>query len=253
MPGCATIGVMSEVVPADEQAVERVVETLRKGQLAVVPTDSVYGVVADAFSALGTQRLFAAKRRDRRLPLPVLIRSPRQTTGLVEELSEAAERLMAAYWPGPLTLVCRAAEGLTWDLGELGGALSLRMPSHDLLLDVVKEVGPVACTAANRAGEPPPTTLDDARAQMGGAAALYVDAGTCDGPRSTVVDVTRAGAQVLAEGAIAAAHVAAVAEGRVGWGLRPTDADVATTETDQPPTPAGGAPPHEGVAEEGTT
>lgn len=218
---------MSEVVPADDAAVGQVIDALRKGELAVVPTDSVYGAIADAFSALGTQRLSGAKKRDRRLPLPVLIRSPRQTTGLVEDLSEPAERLMAAYWPGPLTLVFRAAEGLTWDLGEVGGGLALRMPSHDLLLDVVKEIGPIACTAANRAGEQPPTTVDEARTQMGGAVAVYVDGGTCDGARSTIVDVTRDGAHVLAEGAVPRAHVAAVATGQTGWGVRPSDAQLA--------------------------
>lgn len=214
---------MSEVVGIDPMGVarDRVVGALRARDLVVLPTDSVYGLAADAFAKSATQRIFGAKRRGRRIPLAVLIRGPRQTTGLVEEISEAAERLMAAYWPGPLTLVFRAADGLTWDIGDNAGSVSLRMPTDELLLSVIAEIGPVAVTSANRQGQPVPVTVADAQEQLGDSVSLYVDGGERSGRASTVVDVTGQGAEVLREGAIQADAVQAVSTGAVGWGLRP--------------------------------
>jgi L-threonylcarbamoyladenylate synthase len=213
---------MSEVVSVeDETARGRAVEVLRSGRLVVLPTDSVYALAADAFSRVATQRLFGAKRRGRATPLTVIVRSPRQTTGLVEAISEPAERLMAAYWPGPLTLVFRAVEGLNWDIGQTKGTVSLRMPSDDLLLDLVADVGPLAVTSANRRGEPVPTTAAQARRQLGLSAALYLDGGERAAPSSTVVDVTRDDAEVLREGAIPTDAVAKVASGETDWGVRP--------------------------------
>lgn len=206
----------------DPQAArDRAVKALREGLLVVLPTDSVYALCADAFSKLGTQRLFGAKRRGRATPLSVLIRSPRQTVGMVQHISEAAERLMAAYWPGPLTLVFNAVEGLSWDLGDTAGTVSLRMPTDDVLLDLIADVGPLAVTSANRRGEPVPPTAAAARRQLGLAVALYVEDGERAGLASTVVDVTRDRAEVLREGAVPADHIRLVAEGGTAWGTRP--------------------------------
>jgi len=223
---------MSEVVKLeDESARQRAVEALRAGSLIVVPTDSVYGVAANAFESLATQRLFGAKRRGRNVPLPILIRSPRQTTGLVAELGEPAERLMATYWPGPLTLVFTAVEDLGWDIGDAQGTVALRMPTDDFLLELIAEVGPLAVTAANRRGEPAPTTVDEARAQLGVSVELYVDGGQRSGPTSTIVDVTRPQIEVLVEGAVTAADVRLVASGAVDWGVRPTPRPTPHTDT----------------------
>jgi tRNA threonylcarbamoyl adenosine modification protein (Sua5/YciO/YrdC/YwlC family) len=214
---------VSELLAVDDPtARERATDLLRKGQVVVLPTDSVYGLAADAFSQVGMQRLFGAKRRGRNTPVTVVIRSPRQTTGLVEAIAEPAERLMAAYWPGPLTLVFRAVPELNWDIGAAAGSVSLRIPRDDLLLDLVGEVGPLAVTSANHQGKPVPTTAAQAQRQLGLAAALYLDGGERNGPTSTVVDVTRGSAEVLREGAIPAAHVEQVATGRLPWGDRPT-------------------------------
>ncbi len=213
---------MTEVIAVEDEAARgRAIDALRGGRLVVLPTDSVYALAADAFSKVATQRLFGAKRRGRATPLTVIVRSPRQTTGLVEAINESAERLMAAYWPGPLTLVFRSVEGLNWDIGESKGTVSLRMPSDDLLLDLVADVGPLAVTSANRRGEPVPANAADARKQLGLSAALYLDGGERTGPSSTVVDVTGEGADVLREGAIPADAIAKVAAGETGWGARP--------------------------------
>ena len=213
---------MSQVVQLDAaDAREQAIAALRAGSLVVLPTDSVYGVAADAFNPVATQRLIGAKRRGRNVPLPILIRSPRQTTGLVAELGEPAERLMAAYWPGPLTLIFTAVDDLSWDIGDNKGTVALRMPTDDFLLELIAEVGPLAVTSANRRGEPVPTTVEAARTQLGVAVELYIDGDERNGPTSTIVDVTRPQIEVLAEGAITAADVRLVASGAVAWGTRP--------------------------------
>lgn len=217
---------MSDVVPLSEseQARSRALDALRAGDLVVVPTDTVYAMVANAFSPPATARLRAVKRRGGGTPVPVVVRSPRQVSGLVEHVPEAAERLMASYWPGPLTLVLAAAEGMTWDLGDTQGTVSLRMPAADFLLDLVAEIGPLACTGANRSGSPVATDVAGVRRQLVADVALYVDGGRREGPASTVVDVTRTRADVLRPGAISEEDIRLVAQGTVGWGRRP-DAD----------------------------
>jgi L-threonylcarbamoyladenylate synthase len=204
---------------------ERAIAALRAGNLAVLPTDTVYGLCADAFNPAATQRLFGAKRRSRDIPLTVLVRNPRQVTGLVADVPEAADRLMASYWPGPLTVVLPAVDGLTWDLGDTQGTVALRMPADDLVLSVVGEVGPLASSGANRHNEPLATTIEDARAQLGRVVAVYVDGGLREGPLSTIVDATTTEITVLREGAVPADHVVQVATGVVGWGEQPAALD----------------------------
>jgi L-threonylcarbamoyladenylate synthase len=244
---------MSERIPAaaTAAATRRAVAALRNGEIVVVPTDTVYGAVVDAFNRSALERLRRAKKRTRRLPFSVVLRSPRQVTGLVSDIPEAADRLMSSYWPGPLTLVLPVSDGLGWDLGDTLGTVGLRMPTSDLLLSVIAEVGPLACTAANAAGEPAPIDVDKAEEQLGEMVGLYIDGGPCDGTVSTVVDVTGDAVRVLREGAISAEHVHLVADGQVPWGSRPGETgevpeergDVATpdqpvTMPDQPlPTP----------------
>ncbi len=214
---------MSETIRGDDRdtAVARAVEFLRAGELVVVPGDTVYTVVADAFQRPATQRLFGVKRRGRDVPLSLLIRNPRQVIGLARDVPETAERLMAAYWPGPLAIVLRAQPDMPWELGETAGTVGLRMPADELLLAVAAEIGPLACSAANRPGEAPATTMEEARLQLGWSVPLYVDGGLVAAGLSTVVDCSRGGAAVLREGAVGAADVGAVADGDVGWGQRP--------------------------------
>lgn len=220
----------------------RVAEVLGEGGVAVLPAEGVYAIVADAFNATATQRIFGARRRSRAVPLPVVIRSPRQVSGLVSEVIDPADRLMAAYWPGPLTVIFPASDGLTWDLGDTRGTVQLRLPRGDLLIDLAKQVGPLACTSANRLGKQRPTNVADAREMLGSLVQLYVDGGERDGVVSTVVDVTRGRAEVRRVGAISREHVLAVAGGSLAWGARPdgatpaaagvTDADADTTDAD---------------------
>jgi len=216
---------MSELVPADEHAAARALSALREGGLVVAPSDTTYALVGDAFSARATQRMFGATRRSRAVPFSVLIRSPRQTTGLVQAIPETAERLMSSYWPGPLTLVFAATEGLSWDLGDAQGTVALRIPADDLLLELVGQIGPLASTTASRRGEPSPTTAEQARAQLSTTVDLYVDGGERRSAGSTIVDVSRGVAHVLREGVVSTEDIRLVAEGVVAWGAVPTDAD----------------------------
>lgn len=202
-------------------AVARAGAALRDGEIVVLPTDTLYGVAADAFNQQGTRRVFVAKERRRHAPLPVFVRSPKQLPGICAALPSGAEELMAAYWPGPLTIVVAAQSGLHWDLGDDQGVVAVRMPLDDVALDVVREVGPLAVTGANRSGQPPATTAMEAREQLGSVVRFYLD----DGPRtrqvpSTIVDLTRREPKVLREGAITTADALAVATGE----LDPLDA-----------------------------
>jgi L-threonylcarbamoyladenylate synthase len=201
------------------KAVTQTADALRRGELAVVPTDTVYGVAADAFSPAATARIFAAKQRSRRYPLPVLIHTPKQLPALVAAVPEEAERLMAAYWPGPLTLVLAVDDGLEWDIGDNDGTVAVRMPLDDVALDVIRAVGPLAVTSANRSGQPPASDAASARAALGDAVAVYLD----DGPRtqatpSVIVDLTRGEPLLIRDGDLPSGEVLEVARGGVAGG-----------------------------------
>jgi L-threonylcarbamoyladenylate synthase len=176
---------------------------LRKGELAVLPTDTVYGLAADAFSPDAVTALLAAKGRGRQMPPPVLVGSRRAALALVEDVSISGNDLIDEFWPGGLTLVFRSARSLVWDLGETKGTVAVRMPLHAVALDLLKEAGPLAVSSANRTGSPPATTAADAESQLGDAVTVYLDGGPCtaDVP-STIVDLTGPIPRLLRKGVI---------------------------------------------------
>lgn len=212
---------MAEVLDAGgdahDQAAARAADVLRDGGLVVLPTDTVYGLAADAFDRLATGRIASVKGRDRRVPLPVFVRSPKQLIGLTPSVPDEAERLMAAYWPGPLTLVLRAEAGMRWDLGDSAGTIAVRMPLDELALAVVRAVGPLAVTSASRTGQAPPTTVEAAREQLGDSVDLYLDGGARPerAAVSTIVDLSGAEPRILRSGALPDAQVLAVASGEL--------------------------------------
>lgn len=196
-----------------QDAVAQASAALTGGGLVVVPTDTVYGVAADAFSPAATARVFAAKQRSRRLPLPVLIRAE-QLDGLAADLPASASRLIDAYWPGPLTVVVPCQPDLTWDIGDNEATVAVRMPQDEVALAVILAVGPLAVTSANRSGRPAATTAEAARDELGDQVELYLDAG----PRtqtqpSVIVDLTRDEPLLLRDGDLPADEVLAVARG----------------------------------------
>ena len=183
--------------------VEAAVQALQSGDLVVLPTDTVYGIAADAFSPAAVQRLLDAKGRGRDMPVPVLVGSWRTLDGLVDELGPLARTLVEAFWPGPLTLVVRSAPSLAWDLGETRGTVAVRMPLQPVALDVLMQTGPLAVSSANRSGLPPATDVAEAEQQLGDAVSVYLDGGPAGDPvPSTILDLTGDRARVLREGAL---------------------------------------------------
>ena len=232
--------------------------SLRKGDLAVIPTDTVYGLAADAFSPPAVTGLLTAKGRGRLMPPPVLVGTVRAATALVEDLSAFGKDLIDEFWPGGLTLVMRANRNLIWDLGDTKGTVAVRMPLHELALELLKETGPLAVSSANRSGSPPATTAADAEAQLGDAVAVYLDGGPCSGDvPSTIVDLTGVVPKLLRRGVISVARLrevvtlavddewleddsAAAADGMAADGTAASDG-TAPDDTAPDDTPADGA------------
>ncbi|MFG2288582.1 L-threonylcarbamoyladenylate synthase [Streptomyces sp. NPDC048595] len=178
---------------------------VRRGELVVLPTDTVYGVGADAFSAEAVGDLLEAKGRGRGMPSPVLVGSPNTLHGLVTDFSEQAWELVDAFWPGALTLVARHQPSLTWDLGETHGTVAVRMPLHPVAIELLTEFGPMAVSSANLTGHPSPQDCDAAQEMLGDSVSVYLDGGpTPAAVPSSIVDVTGKVPVLLREGAISA-------------------------------------------------
>ena len=180
---------------------------LSRGQLVVTPTDTVYGLAADAFSPAAVRALLALKGRGRDTPVPVLVGAWQTLDGLVVSVPDAARELVEAFWPGALTLVLHAAPSLAWDLGDTRGTVAVRMPLHPVALELLERTGPLAVSSANRTGEAPATDAASAEAALGPSVAVYLDGGPSGEPvPSTVLDLTalRTGGvpRVLREGAV---------------------------------------------------
>jgi L-threonylcarbamoyladenylate synthase len=183
--------------------VREAVGALRRGDLVVLPTDTVYGIAADAFSPPAVDRLLAAKGRGRDMPVPVLLGSWRGLDGLAQHVTPDMRSLIEAFWPGPLTVIVRAAPSLAWDLGETRGTVAVRMPLHPVTLAVLAETGPLAVSSANRTGMPPATDAAQAREQLGSSVAVYLEAGSSgDAVPSTIVDLTGSTPEVRRAGAL---------------------------------------------------
>lgn len=176
---------------------------VRAGGLVVLPTDTVYGIGADAFDASAVSSLLSAKGRGPDMPVPVLVGSWSTVDGLVMSVPRQARLLIEAFWPGGLSIVLPQAPSLSWDLGNTRGTVNLRMPLHPVALDLLREVGPMAVSSANRSGLPPASTATDARDQLGDSVGVYLDGGLSGDPvPSTIVDLTGQRPVVLREGAI---------------------------------------------------
>ena len=206
-------------------ALQPACEHLRAGGLVILPTDTVYGIGCNAADAGAVERLLTSKGRGRQMPPPVLVAGPADLTGVVAQVPEAARILMEAFWPGPLTLILDADAALTWDLGETSGTIAIRMPDHELALDLLRRSGPLAVTSANPTGAPPATDAASARAAFPGRVRgvdavgtediLLLDGGATSGPVPSTI-VTLAGAhacspRILRKGVLSPADLERVA------------------------------------------
>lgn len=185
--------------------------SVKRGELVVLPTDTVYGIGADAFSASGIAALLAAKGRGRDMPVPVLVGSPTTLHGLVSRFPESGWDLVDAFWPGALTIVARHQTSLQWDLGDARGTVALRMPLHPVALELLTETGPMGVSSANKSGQAPATTASEAQDQLGTAVEIYLDGGpTADSVPSSIVDLTDEVPKLLREGALSFDQLAKV-------------------------------------------
>jgi tRNA threonylcarbamoyl adenosine modification protein (Sua5/YciO/YrdC/YwlC family) len=165
--------------------------SLGRNELAVIPTDTVYGIAADAFSASGVAALLKAKGRDRQSPPPVLIGTIETMHALAETIPDVAMRLAQTFWPGALTMIFKAQPSLTWDLGETKGTVALRMPDHKIALALLQETGPLAVSSANLTGQPAATTCQQAENYLGSSVSVYLDGGNSPkAEASTIIDMT---------------------------------------------------------------
>lgn len=179
------------------------VDAVRDGRLIVLPTDTVYGIGADAFDPAAVEALLAAKGRGRSVPPPVLVGDPAVLLALAVDVPDYAERLAEELWPGPLTLILTAQPSLSWDLGETGGTVALRMPDDATALELLRRTGPLAVSSANRHGRPAALTVLEAATQLGDAVEVYLDGGRARiGTSSTIIDTTVEPPEIVREGAL---------------------------------------------------
>ncbi|HEX2746179.1 MAG TPA: L-threonylcarbamoyladenylate synthase [Streptosporangiaceae bacterium] len=191
---------------------EAAITALRNGELAVLPTDTVYGLAADAFSPVAVAMLFSARGRNRSIPPTVLVGTARAAAALAADLGAFGQDLIDEFWPGALTLVFRASPTLLWDLGDTKGTVALRMPLHSVALEVLKQTGPLAVSSANRHGHPAAITADEAQQQLGESVSVYLDNGPCaENIPSTILDLTGTIPKVLRAGAISVDRLRMVA------------------------------------------
>lgn len=193
------------------RALDAAVRSLEKDGLVVLPTDTVYGIGADAFSPAAVARLLAAKGRGRQMPPPVLVGDPHVLDALAVDVPQEVRDLVARFWPGALTIILKAQPSLSWDLGETEGTVALRMPDNPIALALLRRWGPMAVTSANLTGAPPAQDAPAAEEYFGSTVPVYVDGGPTPGPvPSTIIDATRRPMRVLRAGLITTAELAEV-------------------------------------------
>jgi len=187
-------------------AIEAAREAVEAGDCIVLPTDTVYGIGADAFRAEAVQALLDAKGRGRDMPPPVLIGESSLIRALAVDVAQQAKDLIAVHWPGALTVICRIQPSLRMDLGDSKDTIALRVPDHELAREILRRTGPMAVSSANFSGQPAALTCDEAIDQLGDSVAVYLDGGelaASGGVPSTIVDFTHSpDGEVLRVGAL---------------------------------------------------
>jgi L-threonylcarbamoyladenylate synthase len=192
-------------------AIDAAVAAVKSGRLVVMPTDTVYGIGADAFDSQAVAALLAAKGRGRDMPVGVLVGSWHTIDGLVYSVSDSARELIRAFWPGALSLVVQQAPSLQWDLGDARGTVMLRMPLQPVAIELLRQTGPMAVSSANVSGQPPAATAQEARNQLGDLVDVYLDGGTAEQQAaSTILDLTGSQPRILRDGPVGADAIAAV-------------------------------------------
>lgn len=221
-------------------------QAIARGELVVLPTDTVYGVAADAFSPAAVRRLLEAKGRGRDMPPPVLVSGQAALAALVESIPEPVQRLVDEFWPGGLTIILPSQPSLAWDLGDTLGTVAVRMPDRRIALELLEETGPLAVSSANLTGKDVAISASDAEAMLGDSVSVYLDGGlSADGIASTIIDCTSLAdpaaenprVRILRDGAVSRKRLGAV----LGDLLEP-ETPPTGTEAEEEPAKDGGAP-----------
>lgn len=182
-------------------------QVIRAGGLIAYPTDTVYGLAADFRNADAIEKIYAAKDRDSRKPVAILVGSSDQLELVMQELTPGAARLAARFWPGALTLIVPRRSDLPENLSPYM-TIGVRMPNHPWALQLLRELGPLATTSANLSGQPDAVTAQDVLQYLDGRVDLVLDGGRCPGGvPSTVVDCTSTEPRILREGALTAKQI----------------------------------------------
>lgn len=223
-----------ELAPAYRAAVD----AIEAGDLVVLPTDTVYGIAADAFKADAVQRLLDAKGRGRDMPPPVLISVVESLDALATDIPDAGRKLCEEFWPGPLTVICHAQGSLMWDLGDTQGTVALRVPDHENTRELLSRTGPLAVSSANLSGQPAALDVYDAEAQLLDTVAVYLDGGvTTGGEPSTIVDLTGDTPHVVRLGALSLQQLQEIAP-ETTTDLIPSEPEPDEKDEDEPTEPA---------------
>lgn len=194
---------------------------LQRNELVVLPTDTVYGIAADAFSPSGVQALLDAKGRTAQSPPPVLIGNLDTLNALADFVPEVARKLAETFWPGALTMIFKAQPALSWELGETKGTVALRMPDHKIALALLAETGPLAVSSANLTGKDAATTCQQAVDYLGDSVQVYLDAGNSPkGEASTILDMTGitekvVDGEIVAEGKVRIVRLGALKKAQI--------------------------------------
>lgn len=199
---------------AAPRSIEWAAEAIVDGGVIALPTDTVYGLAAALTHPAALERIFEIKGRDLTKTLPILISSPDMLSHLAQGIDARIALLLDTFWPGPLTMVVPAVPGLADALVAPDGTIGVRMPNHSLAIEVIgKAGGMVACTSANRSGQPPARTSAEVAATIGRMIDLTLDGGiTPGGVPSTVLAIRGGRPVVLREGAISIEEIAAAWE-----------------------------------------
>lgn len=192
-------------------AIAAAAAAVKSGRLVVLPTDTVYGLGADAFDASAVAALLEAKGRGRDMPVGVLVGSWHTIEGLVYSVPESTRELIRAFWPGALSLVVQQAPSLQWDLGDARGTVMVRMPLQPVAIELLRQTGPMAVSSANVSGRPAANTAQEARDQLGDLVDVYLDGGRAQQQAaSTILDLTGPEPRILREGPVGVDAIADV-------------------------------------------
>jgi tRNA threonylcarbamoyl adenosine modification protein (Sua5/YciO/YrdC/YwlC family) len=237
------------------EALEHAQRAIGEKKCVVLPTDTVYGIAADAFSPQAVTMLLVSKGRSRTMPPPVLIPRINALDGLATDVPAEARKLAEAFWPGGLTLILHAQPSLDWDLGETKGTVALRMPADDVALELLTLTGPLAVSSANRTGQAPAQTAAAAREQLADSVEVYLEGGSRPlegeaGVPSTIVDATGPRLRVVRNGAVSLDQLREHVPGVLGLGEVPMAEEPAVDEPAvEGPGPVEPAAAEPGVAE----